>query len=199
MIEIITACSGEKYRNQAAEMSKSFIRHGWPKLTIITDLKIEGCESNQIIQQSKMTGCRDLKTLFATFSGFESTSIWWIDCDCIATGPPIDLRIPDGHIAGRVITRLPAWAGGLPHLAGTVAGVGGRDHAIKLSKTWHDRHAMRPKGSSDEMGLFEAAASFPVIDIKGDYYSPLPNLTHLGATSGERNRNPPKIKWISHS
>ena len=195
-IQIFTAAHGEKYHDMARDMANSFIEHGWPSLTVITNSFIRDYPSRQIIAPSNMAGGRELKTKFGLFAKHSSSPVVFVDCDCLAQGPPEIPEIPEGHISGRFLTEIPTPMGPFAFLASTVLVVGGSHAAKTICENWHASHLKREKGSSDENALFDATINTPKIDLGGSYQTPLKNLLHLGVTSGERNANRVKGKWV---
>lgn len=196
MIQIFTSAHGEKYHAMARNMANSFIEHGWPSLTVITNSFIRDYPFRQIIAPSNMVGGRELKTKFGLFAKPSRGPVVFVDCDCLAQGPPEIPEIPEGHISGRFLTEIPTPMGPFAFLASTVLIVGGSQVAQTICENWYASHLAQDVGSSDENALFDATVNTPKINLGGSYQKPLKNLTHLGVTSGERNANPIKGKWV---
>ena len=196
MIQIFTSAHGEKYHAMARNMANSFIEHGWPSLTVITNSFIQDYPFRQIIAPSNMVGGRELKTKFGLFAKPSRGPVVFVDCDCLAQGPPEIPEIPEGHISGRFLTEIPTPMGPFAFLASTVLIVGGSQVAQTICENWYAFHLAQDVGSSDENALFDATVNTPKINLGGSYQKPLKNLTHLGVTSGERNANPIKGKWV---
>lgn len=196
MIQIFTSAHGEKYHAMARNMANSFIEHGWPSLTVITNSFIQDYPFRQIIAPSNMVGGRELKTKFGLFAKPSRGLVVFVDCDCLAQGPPEIPEIPEGHISGRFLTEIPTPMGPFAFLASTVLIVGGSHVAQTICENWYASHLAQDVGSSDENALFDATVNTPKINLGGSYQKPLKNLTHLGVTSGERNANPIKGKWV---
>lgn len=196
MIQIFTAAHGKKYYAMARDMARSFEKFKWPALTVLTDAWIDDLPCNQIVGQSLLYGGRELKTKFGLFADQSENPVFFIDCDCLATGKPKLPKIPNGHLAGRFLTSIPSPIGPLPALAGTMVGAGDSATAARLSVAWYRQHLTKHEKCSDELSLFEASMNTPKIDIGGTFQNPFKNLLHLGATSAERNEKQTKGKWI---
>jgi hypothetical protein len=196
MVQVFTAAHGKKYHDMARDMANSFIEHGWPSLTVITNSFIKNYPARQIIAPSNMVGGRELKTKFGLFAKPSTESVVFVDCDCLAEGPPEIPNLPEGHISGRFLTEIPTPIGSLPFLASTVLVMGGSHVAKAICERWYAEHLKREKGSSDEHALFGATLNTPKIDLGGSYKTPLKNLRHLGVTSAERNANRVQGAWV---
>jgi hypothetical protein len=198
-MQILTTATGPVYRAMAAVLGRSMREWGWPPLQILADAPVEGWDGKCLVGASTLPGGRELKTGFGKYLEDGLGPVMLVDCDCVATGPfPALPRMASGTMGGRVIGQFPAPFSKWTMLASTLLIFGDVATAQTVSAAWLHRHRTAHAGGSDEPSLFEAAMEIRKQDIGGSYAEPIPNLTHLGATSLDRNTARPELMPVMH-
>jgi hypothetical protein len=172
----VTTATGQRHIELAAAMQESFRRHGWPELIVAT--------GDDYPEYNDLWKGRGLKTRWANFLPEDCAGpVAFVDCDCEAIGPYLgDPHIPDGGMAGIVLSRLKLPTGGrMNFMASTILFLPDRQQAIEVCDEWHANLILDKRRHSDEPALHRATKYRPATQT-GWFKMPMENLIHLAAT-----------------
>lgn len=184
MITFVTTACGKKHRGYAAGLAASFREWGWPRLIIIADGPVNGCDP--IIIEDNTRGGRKTKILFATYLPLIKGSVFFIDSDCEAVGPYVGAPILlSGQMAGLI--RATYFSKPKSHLlCSALLGFHDATEAAAIGREWWRQYllidAEGQKILTDEHALYRATKGREIINC-GDGTTPLLNLSHFRATT----------------
>lgn len=189
---LITSAVGDHSRQDAAALAESFVRHGWPRLIVLSETAIHdlACE-NIVASNGGVWRGRGLKTGFAdAIPADYHGPVAWIDVDCIAIGPYIDPHVAPNQVLGLSASRYYDSDNKIRYiLRSTVLVFGTADLARKISARW--RSILQPD-RTDEPALWQSISwEVDCAPLPGTHEHPLPNLWHDGRNSRVVNGRAP--------
>lgn len=201
MIQFVTSATGSKHRAFAEQLEASFVRWGWPSLTVISDSPVQA--RTNVLASDDIGFGRGLKTRFGEFVSGHGP-VCYVDADCEAVGPFCGLPqlLPAsvaGVVTGVLDPQLPEEERAFLEEAGLHLNIASAflvcdsgETARRVSEAWHRELTNSPWRGSDEWALNRVLHRFipshriaRPVDIGAEFREPMRNLIHHAAGGGQ--------------